>query len=162
MTGHLAQNKERHADRFTRFKYRWERLTPLCFLRRDERTESVVSFHYARRGTFGRKRAITRKIVGWKSFVPDFIRSSWNCKISRLFFFFSFFSRLGKKSFLEEKNLKCREKIGATFDQLVSLLRSKFENLEILKGKSDYERNWKILCARFYLFIVKVFQSLFF
>lgn len=90
------------------------------------------------------------------------IRSSWNCKISRLFFFFSFFSRLGKKSFLEEKNLKCREKIGATFDQLVSLLRSKFENLEILKGKSDYERNWKILCARFYLFIVKVFQSLFF
>ena len=26
--GHLAQNKERHADRFTRFKYCWERLTP--------------------------------------------------------------------------------------------------------------------------------------
>lgn len=83
-------------------------------------------------------------------------------KFRASFFFFSFFSRLGKMSFLEEKNLKCREKIGATFDQLVSLLRSKFENLEILKGKSDYERNWKILCARFYLFIVKVFQSLFF
>lgn len=83
-------------------------------------------------------------------------------KFRASFFFFSFFSRLGKKSFLEEKNLKCREKIGATFDQLVSLLRLKFENLEILKGKSDYERNWKILCARFYLFIVKVFQSLFF
>lgn len=65
--GHLAQNKERHAGRFTRFKYCWERLTPqasVMLLKEPRAVCCFVSLLLKRLGMFGRKRTISGKIVG--------------------------------------------------------------------------------------------------
>lgn len=125
MTGHLAQNKERHADRFTRFKYRWERLTPLCFLRRDVRSLlfRFITLAVVRLGGRGRLReklwdenllcqtlSVHRETVKFRASFLFFLLSAW------------------KRSFLEEKNLMYRKEI-----ELINLFLCYDRNLKTWK-----------------------------